>query len=246
MQLLSFFSKGIWMRLSVGDRLKLLVPSVFYYPHKTRSEILKQEPELGLLAQFARPGSRAIDVGANRGIYSYGLAKVVGHVEAFEPNPAVAHFARIKLGRKVRVHEFALSNIDGDAPLHIPFGRHSQPNHLVARLRGGDRGITIEVSLRTLDSFDFENVSFIKIDVEGSELDVLKGAQRTISRDRPNLLVELLTGTHDDPLAAIAWVAATFGYHPWIVIGSELCAISRALGERKNEIRTRNVLFTPV
>jgi FkbM family methyltransferase len=233
------------MRLGIEDRLKLLVPSGLYYAHKIRSEILT-EPELGLLAQLVRAGSTAIDVGANRGIYSHALAKVAAHVEAFEPNPALARFARTKLSRRVRVHECALSHMDGAAHLHIPFGRHSRPDHLIGSLRGRtDGGILIEVPLRTLDSFNFENVSFIKIDVEGSELDVLEGARRTISRDRPNLLVELLAGTHDDPLTAIAWIETTFGYRPQIVIGSECCAVSQALDERGSEVKTRNILFTP-
>jgi FkbM family methyltransferase len=233
------------MRLSIEDRLKFLVPSILYYPHKINSEILT-EPELALLVQLVNAGSTAIDVGANRGIYSYALAKVAAHVEAFEPNPALARFARTKLGRRARVHQFALSNMDGAGSLHIPFGRHSQPNHLVAGLRSRtDPGIKIEVPIRTLDSFGFKNVSFIKIDVEGSELEVLEGARDTILRDRPNLLVELLAGTHDDPFASIAWIESTFGYRSSIVIGSERCVVSHALDQRKDEVKTRNILFSP-
>jgi len=234
------------MRLSTNDRLKLLIPSAIYYPHKIRAEIKLGEPELGMLARLVRPASTAIDVGANRGIYSYTLAKVAAHVEAFEPNPALAHFARTMLGRRARVHECALSNVEGAGTLHIPFGRHSMPNHLVASLRDrGDGGAAVEVPLRTLDSFDFKNVSFIKIDVEGHELEVLEGARRTVSRDRPNLLVELLAGTHDDPLGAINQIKTTFGYEASIVIGTEIIEVSRAFGELRGAIKTKNVLFTP-
>ena len=234
------------MRLGVEDRLKLFLPGALYYPHKIRTQMKSAEPELGILARLVRPGSTAIDVGANRGIYSYALAKLGAQVESIEPNPALAHFARTMLGRKARVHEVALSNVAGAGTLHIPFDRRSRPDHLVASLRDRhDRAIAIEVPLRTLDSFGFTDVSFIKVDVEGGELEVLEGARRTISRDRPNLLIELLAGTHDDPLAAIAEVAAAFDYDASIVIGTDVVESSRALGELRGSVRTRNVLFTP-
>ena len=57
-----------------------------------------------------------------------------------------------------------------------------------------------EVEVRTLDSFAFRDVCVIKVDVEGSEMEVLEGARETILRDRPPLIVELLTGAH-----AIRW-----------------------------------------
>jgi len=121
------------------------------------------------------------------------------------------------------------------------------PNHLVASLRDrGDGGAAVEVPLRTLDSFDFKDVSFVKIDVEGSELEVLEGGRRTISRDRPHLLVELLAGTHDGPLGAIAWIKDAFGYNASVVIGTEVIEASRAFHELRGAIKTRNVLFTPV
>jgi len=50
---------------------------------------------------------------------------------------------------------------------------------------------TLEVRTRTLDSYGFDDVSFIKIDVEGHEMDVLAGSDRTIAQSRPNLLVEI-------------------------------------------------------
>jgi hypothetical protein len=48
-----------------------------------------------------------------------------------------------------------------------------------------------EVRATTLDSFDFDNIGFIKIDVEGHELEVLQGAEQTIRRNTPTLMVEI-------------------------------------------------------
>ena len=74
-----------------------------------------------------------------------------------------------------------------------------------------------DVELRTIDSFAFKDVRAIKIDVEGSELAVLAGGRETILRDRPPLIVELLTGAHADPAAATETICATYGYAAWLV-----------------------------
>src|SRR6202008_673039 len=74
-----------------------------------------------------------------------------------------------------------------------------------------------DVVVGTLDGFALSEVRFIKIDVEGSENDVLNGARATIARDRPVLLLELLAGTYADPGADTAAVCESFGYDAFIV-----------------------------
>jgi hypothetical protein len=107
-----------------------------------------------------------------------------------------------------------------------------------------------DVELRTIDSFAFKDVRAIKIDVEGSELAVLAGGRATILRDRPPLIVELLTGAHADPVAATEAICATYGYAAWLVTkdGQRVDAIPviRSLGSNTtwgSAIRNRNVLF---
>src|SRR5262249_17294645 len=108
-----------------------------------------------------------------------------------------------------------------------------------------------EVTVGTLDQFDLNNVRFIKIDVEGSERDVLAGARKTIKRDRPVLLLELLSGTYQDPGAETAAVCVDYGYDGFVVQhGQKLPALPTIAALGKNttwgtEIETRNVLFLP-
>ena len=90
----------------------------------------------------------------------------------------------------------------------------------------------------------------IKIDVEGSELAVLAGGRETILRDRPPLIVELLTGAHADPAAATETICATYGYAAWLVTQDgervEALPVIRSLGSNTtwgSAIRNRNVLF---
>src|SRR5262249_58883080 len=127
--------------------------------------------------------------------------------------------------------------------------------HLAGSLKGTHgqfpRDRTYEVEVRTLDSFALTDVRFIKVDVEGSEREVLDGAAATIARDRPALLLELLSGTHADPGAYAAAICADFGYDAVIVQHGEkipaLPAIA-ALGKNTSwgtEIESRNVLFVP-
>ena len=105
--------------------------------------------------------------------------------------------------------------------------------------------------MRRLDDFDFADVRFIKADVEGSEREVLAGAQVTIARDRPVILLELLSGTHDDPGACTAEICETFGYDAVLVQrGAKIPALPAiaALGKNTSwgtEIESRNVLFMP-
>jgi Methyltransferase FkbM domain len=94
-------------------------------------------------------------------------------------------------------------------------------------------------------------VRFIKVDVEGSEREVLDGARATIERDRPVLMLELLSGTHRDPGAVAKSICADFGYDALIVKdGAKIPALPAiaALGKNSTwgtDIRTQNVLFMP-
>jgi FkbM family methyltransferase len=171
------------MTLSLHDRLKYwFVPGFLYYPWKSYKEVRYREPELHILHHIVPRGRVAIDVGANRGYYACALSKIARRVDAFEPYPPAALFARRKLGRNVRVHEVAVSNYSGRATLHIPQRKGNIDVHFSATLKQvpavQHRKITVQVV--TIDQFEFDDVGFIKIDAEGSEMEVIDGARETI------------------------------------------------------------------
>jgi FkbM family methyltransferase len=235
-------------KLFIEDRLKALLPGWLYYPYKIAQEIRRSEPELAILRELARPGCTAVDVGANRGFYSYALAAIAGRVEAFEPNPAMAAFARGKARRNVRVHEVALSNREGTAPFYIPLTRDGTQAHLLGNLGNihpANISDVIEVRLAALDSFDFSDVGFIKIDVEGAEFEVMQGAQRTIARDRPNLIIELLTQPDEEALAAIGRIEREFGYHAFVMHEGKRQDARTAITHSRGTVRTKNVVLLP-
>src|SRR5436305_357069 len=83
------------------------------------------------------------------------------------------------------------------------------------------------------------------------ELAVLEGGRATIARDRPVMLLELLSGTYQDPGAETAAICTRFGYDAFLVqYGEKIAALPAIAALGKNttwgtEIETRNVLFVP-
>jgi FkbM family methyltransferase len=247
----------VQMPLPLRDRLvMLMMPSALYYRRRLADEAEWGEHELGLLDEIVPPGGTAVDVGANQGFFAYAFSRIVDRVEAFEPNPDYAAFARAMLGRRARVHQVALSNAGGWAQFAVPLSDAGEALHLGGSLKGAAveaaNAERFEVEVRTLDSYGFPEVRAIKVDVEGSEMDVLEGARETILRDRPVLVVELLTGAHADPVAATQAICVTYGYTPWLATRDRrrvpALPVIQSLGGNTtwgSPIRNRNVLFLP-
>lgn len=234
-----------------------LVPSALYYRRRLADEAEWGEHELDVLSEIMAPAGTAVDVGANQGFFAYAFSRIADRVEAFEPNPDYADFARAMLGARARVHAVALSNRSGRAEFVVPVSEEGTALHLGGSLKtaaAAQQGRTqrFEVEVRTLDSYAFREVRAIKIDVEGSEMEVLEGGRETILRDRPTLIVELLTGAHADPAALTETICATYGYDAWLATRDrqrvEALRVIRALGSNStwgSPIRNRNVLFLP-
>ena len=243
------------MPLPLRDRLTMLLPPALFYGRRIAQEARAGEPELAVLATLVPRGGTAVDVGANQGVFAYALAGIADRVVAFEPNPDYASFARWMLRGRAEVHELALSDKAGRATFTVPLSDDGMVLHLAGSLKRTHAQFrnfrTYDVEVRTLDEFGFTDVRFIKADVEGSEREVLEGARATIARSRPVILLELLSGTHQDPAAETAGICESFGYDAVLVQHGEtipaLPAI-KALGKNTSwgtDIETRNVLFLP-
>jgi len=224
-----------------------------FYARRLSEEVEGGEPELAMLGSFVGKGGIAVDIGANEGIFAYALSELGAVVHAFEANPRFAEFAQRMLGERAEVHELALSNDSGHASFFVPLAEDGSELHLAGNLKNShsqfERQTVIKVEVRTLDSFALTNVQFIKVDVEGSELEVLEGARETILRDHPALLLELLSGTYQDPLAVTREVCEKYGYSAFVVDkGKRLDAMTTIAALNSNTtwgtpIATRNVLF---
>jgi FkbM family methyltransferase len=243
------------MVLPIRERLAMFLPPAWFYRRRIAEETRSGEPELAMLAKLVSRGGTAVDVGANQGLFSYALADIADRVVAFEPNPDYAAFARWMLRGRAEVHQLALSDVSGRGTLYVPLSDDGMVLHFAGNLQRAHSQFrnmqTHDVDIRTLDEFDLVGVRFIKADVEGSERAVLDGARATIARDRPVILLELLSGTHADPAGSTAAICECFGYDAFIMQRGEMIAALpaiAALGKNTSwgtDIESRNILFVP-
>jgi len=167
------------------------VPIKYYY----NKVAFVLEPEMEILKYLVKRNDRVIDVGGNRGIYTYKFWTLGTKVEVFEPNEICASILSAwAAGKKnVNVHSVALSNRTGSAQLHVPVDKDGIEHDASGSIETGDFNSSADqnVHLAELDSFEFEDVKFIKIDVEGHESSVIEGAEKTIRTQKPTLLIEI-------------------------------------------------------
>ena len=161
------------------------------------------EPEeIGFVRGLLQPGDSAIDVGGHIGFFTMQMAAAVGpegRVYAFEPLEANADLLERSItengfGGRVRFQRAAVGAAPGTATLTFPAETLNSGGAYL--LRSGSAPLagnrTTEVPLVALDALDLRRpVRFIKMDVEGAEPQVLRGAARILKEDRPVILSEL-------------------------------------------------------
>jgi len=154
------------------------------------------EWELHQLSDLCSSDGLSIDVGANVGNYSYALRKLGRDVISFEPDRAYRKRLHALLGRQSRIEEIALSNRSGTGVMRVPHVDGGAYGGALGSLSAGavpddQVAYSYVAELRSLDSYGFKDVAFIKVDVEGYEEAVIEGAEDTLRRSRPVLLVEI-------------------------------------------------------
>lgn len=187
------------LNLKLCDDVMLAVPESLQ--SITTYVLLEQErwfeKELEFLRHWLRPGMTVIDIGANLGVYSLPMARLVGetgHVFAYEPGSETRTLLERSRGlnkaANLRILPFALS--DGEREGRLMFGGSSELNAL------GDSGAGETVRITSLDSEDaaqcWPSPDFIKIDAEGEEERILAGGRNFFSRHSPLIMFEIKAG----------------------------------------------------
>jgi FkbM family methyltransferase len=153
------------------------------------------ENELRHLHRLVRERDTAIDVGANEGMFAYKMSSLFSKVYAFELNASITKNLADFGAKNVQIIHHGLSSRAAEATLYIPVSHGVPLNGWASLAPGNCPGVTEHISKRVelcvLDSLVIRPVSFMKIDVEGHELEVLKGARETIVTCRPVVLIEI-------------------------------------------------------
>jgi len=180
------------------------------------------EAESWLLHLVPAGGQLALDVGANEGLFTVLLADRFDQVHAFDPNPQITPTLRQRANghSNVRVLELAVYR----HPAVLALSLYPRPEHASiypdvhgpadSQLLRGHTDSDVLVPATALDLLGYPTngamqIDFIKIDVEGAEVDVLAGAKQTIKRHQPALLIEI----HNlDNLEVCQQLLADWGY----------------------------------
>ena len=200
------------MRLKFNKEIEFFLKKFFF----TESFLLKRrlersikkrdENEIDLLKRFIKPGTDSIDVGVYRGVYSYEMSKYSKKVHSFEPNPLIFNYINEnlkKISKNIDLYNFALSNESSVLDLKVPirnkkFDKENYEEHYlmgratVHELNNFQDYEKFKATSKKIDDFNFDNeISFIKIDVEGHEIEVIEGGKLIIKKNKPVLLVEI-------------------------------------------------------
>jgi FkbM family methyltransferase len=185
-----------------------------------------------------KPNLVALDVGANIGIHSVVLSGQVGPkgiVYAFEAQRIIFNMLAGNIAINSLSNVVCLHNAVGDTPgfIDIPIFDYGKPMSFGSIEFGGyqredlgqkrQSGKSEKVQVTTIDQLNLDEIDFIKIDVEGMEINVLKGAQESIAKFRPFMLIEYLKSCEEEIVSYLK----TANYIIYSGIGANYLAIPK-------------------
>ncbi len=219
------------------------------------------EPEVEALGELVGTGAVCFDIGAAYGMYSFPLARLVGpagEVHSFEPQRKpyriLAAGARLAGMRNMRVDRAALGKHPGTRVLAVPtrfgFPVHGHA-HVVDDVRvpesdglfRGKRSVSSETFSvdRIRRTRGLDRIDFMKIDVEGYESSVLEGAEETLEKCRPKMLMEIeqrhLTRYGTEPEKITGWLH-DLGYRAHVRHGGKWEPVERVTEWKRNYLFT--------
>jgi FkbM family methyltransferase len=240
--------------VALGSGLKQLglrlLPDRFLFELKKRryARTLPRfaEPETPFVRALVGEGDRVLDVGANVGWYTHLLSARVGttgHVLSVEPVPETHRLLVALVERRglqnVTLFQNAVSDRRGTVVMEVPLYEGGGENYYQAHIVSGSahrNGLRhCEVERTTIDDLSAGlGFQFIKGDVEGHELHVVRGALDTIRRSRPSWLLEVIgdPDAAETPASRVFEFLAEFDYAPYLIRDGRLTR--RRSGDRSD------------
>jgi FkbM family methyltransferase len=207
--------------LAAGRR-QLAVFSFDAVSHSINWDGLYERDELDTLFAWLRElgvdtaSAAAIDIGAYIGNHTLYFADRFKSVVSFEPNPRAHALLRLNasLVRNVTCHEVGLSDREGEAILCVTPG-----NMGAAYIADAPAGETHRIRLAALDAMHLhDDVKLVKVDVEGHELQALRGAQALLRRNQPIVLFEQHAADFKQGRSAVVAFLQELGYSRFATI----------------------------
>ena len=165
------------------------------------------EREIRILEELVESSKASIDIGVYRGVYTYFLSDLTKYVYAFEANSLLySKLTNTFINKSnVKIENLAISSSEGITEIRIPI-RNSDADydneqkyelgiatiHSNNNLQNKPYEIIPSINKTTLDNYKFEHdIGFIKIDVEGHELEIIRGGKNFLKQYKPTMLVEI-------------------------------------------------------
>ncbi len=236
-----------WLKYSFKRQVLGTAPSLYWGARRLVRGFV--EPEIGLLRHVCHPDQLTLDIGANWGAYAYVASKFSGKVHCFEPQPGLARVLQRGVGRSanVVVHNVAVSNASGWAEMRIPrndIGYSTiEPENRLEEKADLSKGIAVvRVMTQRLDELALSRVGFVKIDVEGHEIEVLQGGLELLARDKPSLIVEVEERHRRGSVGVVKGLLGELGYGSFVLeLGKLVPTSGLAAGGREHG--SRNLVF---
>lgn len=153
------------------------------------------QQEIDILGAFIHTGNHIVDAGAYIGTHSRAFSALVGasgKVFAFEPNPATFSIlqqnAEAATQSNIQLFNTGLGATSAETTLQIVESDHNRASASVAPAPNAK---SIRIKIQPLDELAFSRVDFIKVDIEGMELQLLEGAEDTVQRHSPIIFLEV-------------------------------------------------------
>lgn len=193
------------------------------------------EPEMKLIPYLCDKEKVAVDVGAFEGLYTYHLRKHSKSCYAFEPDPYSAQHLSKRFYHErnnIFVKEVALSDKKGKIELRKPVLDKGRSTVESKNKLEGEKVDIIEVNMELLDYYKLKGVGFIKIDVEGHEEAVLKGAKKTILHNAPSFIIEIEERHNPNSISRVINFFKEYDYEGFFLLDKILTPIRNFVIEK--------------
>lgn len=212
--------------ITLVDGVRVVVPDSLHLitPYVVMEELDWFEDEIKFLRRLLRPGQKVIDIGANYGAYTLSMAQAVGRtgcVWAFEPASSTARLLAEGIAAngfsQIVLEQSALSGICGTAQLSL--SENSELNALVhgKPATSASESVPVVTLDRCMQRYGWRDIEFVKIDAEGEESNILKGAKQFLKDLSPLVQYEIKAGADlhlqlVQEFAALGYCAPTDSY----------------------------------